>query len=846
MASVQTCIVTVGGQQCLDPAEQRKNALELGTPMDFWQVASSYNCPRGFEPGVAYVLMLKVQLDKLGENSTHSVKFICDNKSLTVKNMRIHKGSCMGLRASLADNNVPYLVELRDVREVLKLSTIASAYNVRLGAPSTTSGNSLYYPESLNSGSAWTWQTMFTNIWASLPSVAGTAPTLPGTPTHAPENYQFIGVSAWKSIKRILDYLGYEIIYSPVPGTFTVVEYGDTQSGLSVSLNAILDKKIFDYHPTLGLHSSAPEKIQVFFPRQELYQGIEKDTQRTGNWLMTPYYSKTVNAISTGVAGTIMPIWDSTPALFNSSGTVTNSTNLDSRAAEIVANIAKRMTDDSHDRTRVLYGGLHTAIIPGEQISNVTWRDYRDGNGMITEYTRRPVLRGGAFSDEQTLSGDTMLPIDVSRPGKPNYPRLAQMVQADDGAATTGATLTPNGDKLTPGFVMRYVEGTWSQQEACWIRAADLVTGSSPSETNVTSMRQKDRFPARLSGIQTSSSDTRPLYIVRLGGNANDMFKVSADTGSTQNINSGDTLDFDATDVSFTGEANSTKGDRGIVQQIEVDGGDSTIKHLRTAIDKSVLQQIKLQGAFTSGTTPVLAKSGTRNDITFDSSGENPAVSIVGGTGLITWDVILGTLAKVKDDQSSPTTVDLTGPTGSADIETIQFVGTNGAKFTVSKASEVITVSMDPLPIGAVIMWYGAIETTVGDNKGKPIISTGPSVYMDDWRQMDGVENASPNPGSGMNMKNFAVCGFDGTGTPDGADKAVPAVVTAHPPHYHGMSTLTSTEGHGEGGDVTLAIDGCTTREKNSGCVSEVTLAHDFTTEGIPPTKGLHFIEKVS
>jgi len=223
--------------------------------------------------------------------------------------------------------------------------------------------------------------------------------------------------------------------------------------------------------------------------------------------------------IAGAVAGSVMVMWDDLPALFDSSDANSNAAALQTRADEIGANIANRI-DVSEERLNRSYSGLivETQAFPGSEISEITWRDFGDAEGLVTDLLRSPPPEDDGISAGHSLVMDHLAPPDFARNSYPEWPRVAQIVQADDGASATGASLTANADKLYPGYVHRYAEGSYGNLDACWIRPADLETGGSPSEANVVSIRQKDRFEGRLCGIQTSGGSTRPVYLVRNGG----------------------------------------------------------------------------------------------------------------------------------------------------------------------------------------------------------------------------------------------------------------------------------------------------------------------------------------
>ena len=505
-------VATLSGKQLLHPGELRSHTR---IPLDFWQRANSYWCPLGAEPGVAWVLLQRNDLDDLAKNSFHSLVFRHDDSRVTIGNLSIVKSTTMSL--SLTDDPAAaMLVKLEDKRRQMAMSNIDKQYNVRIPAPSTTSGSGLYYTASLNGGSPWTWQEMVDDIWGTFPtSIRGTAPTLPYTPSAPPEEWRFIGEWSWPRLHDSLASIGCTTTYNPIAGTFGYVRLGTSQGiGAAISTLQAARKIIYDFDPGRSYRlAEIPETVRVYFFRREEYHGIEKDTSDSGNWEMSPSESKDYATGFTGaLAGTVATVWDDLPALVDSAGTVSNDSALQTRADEVGANYANRI-DVSDEPTRKIYSSISTSILPGSEIAEVIWRDYGDATGMVTEIIGRRLPTG---EGESTNQPERLTTPDFNRNQYPLWPRVSQLVQVDDGASATGAELTANGDGLFEGFVFRYT-GSYAALDPCWIRPTDLASGTTPSEATVVNLRQKDRLIGRLSSSQTSGGDTRPVYLVRKG-----------------------------------------------------------------------------------------------------------------------------------------------------------------------------------------------------------------------------------------------------------------------------------------------------------------------------------------
>ena len=516
--------LTIGGSNVLEPGALVIHARENATPLDAWQRANSYTCPRGPEPGVAWLVMLRSDLDALGKNSFHQLIWDDGTTKLTIPSLAIVRSYSLNI-AKAGATDAARLVEFVDKRRQLKLSSTNTQYNVRIPAPSATSGATLYYTDSRDGGlSRWSWQTMLDDIWGDLPSTAGTAPTLPYSPNDRPEGFRFIGVSSWEALHVVLGKIDCTTVYNPITDTFSYVRLGTTQSGLAGSVTDLSNRLRYDYDPGDDYQlANMPATVRVFFPRREQLHGIEKDTPDSSNWEMSPTVSKDHTTSITGaLSGTVMAVWDDLPALVNSSGSNINSTNLQTRADEIGGNIVNTI-NVSDERMRRTYSGITTDILPGSEVAEVHWRNFGDETGLVTEILNKPDGEGigPGIARDPAYVGEHLATYDLSRNSHPVYPRVSQLVQVDDGASTTGATLTANGDGLFPGFVRRWAAGALSTLDACWIRAVDLETTASPSEANVIDLRQKDTLIGRLSGIETSGGTTLPAYMCRGGSSEN-------------------------------------------------------------------------------------------------------------------------------------------------------------------------------------------------------------------------------------------------------------------------------------------------------------------------------------
>ncbi len=565
---------TFGGKKLLDPMQQRKNADRFGTPNDFWGKATSYRCPLGPDPGVGWVLMLRRDLDDLDLNAYHALVWNHEGGSTTVASkLMIVRASSM-LLALAGTGEVTYLVELQDKRRVLVSRSGGSGpgYNVRIPAPPATDEGdaTLFYTESINGSELWTWQTMLDNIWAKGPASASggdAAPTLPYSPNGDPENFRFIGITGWDAIHVVLDTIGCTTAYDPLTDTITYVRLGVTQDGLAGAKTEAAGNLIYDYDP-IGVSNLAemPALVNVYFTRRYLH-GVEKDTPRTSNWEMEnpKVYSESTAAIGgTGGVGAMVVYAADIFAHYDADGTHTNSAEITQRGREIRRNIVNAILT-ANRRERKMYSGILTSMLPGGELKETIWRDYGDGQGLVTEIINSPddvtrnnfqsgITGGGhrytrvsASAPAQGIASESLLPIDLARKTHPLWPRLSQVVQVFEASESEGEMLaTPqDGDGLFKGRVVRFTDDlagggvTTDTLDDCWIR----FIGRENVQADKSQYAIDGQYwIGRLSGLARCTDfgdpEERPLYLVER--NENWYFSIEAGT-ATLGSSSGET-----------------------------------------------------------------------------------------------------------------------------------------------------------------------------------------------------------------------------------------------------------------------------------------------------------------
>lgn len=421
---------TIGGLTCLDPGELYPQSIRQDLPLDFWKRANSYRCPRGVEPGEAWLLMLRSQINSLNKNSYVPLVMRSGDDVVTFLKVLFHKATCMTPSGKQDDENAAYLVHFYDKRHLLRMHVEESTqYNVRRAAwPGTAADNYLlrYYETSLNGDEEpFSWQEVIDDLWGGLPaSLAGSSPTIPAsyTPDGLPSGLQFFGVSTWNAIHIVLAKIGCTTAYDPMADTFSIVKLGGDQDGLSEALELLKSREIFSYSPIEALASRFPEKIRVLFHRfdDDLFSIV--DAAGNGTHQDHPVYSKDVaTSIGGAVAGTTLAVWDDMPAIYNAAGSLTNGSALDARASQVASNVVGNILL-SEGRLLRRYTGLVTTVGIGSRISSITWSDY--GDGVKTEIVRAPSVAIGR-GDAAWVSvagahgaaglGERLMPPDLGR-----------------------------------------------------------------------------------------------------------------------------------------------------------------------------------------------------------------------------------------------------------------------------------------------------------------------------------------------------------------------------------------------------------------------------------------------
>lgn len=374
--------IQIDGYDVIDPAELYDHNQATGAQTEFWGRANSYTSQIGMEPGVAWILVTRETLDAIYEtkNEYHSITWIDGGSTTTFGKLVLHNATCASLDG---DELGPYLLELRDVREICRQSGgITKRYNYSDAMPvGTYTALRRYWPTSLNGGSTWTWQEMLDDIWGGLPSAAGASPGLPYVPIHDPESWRFNGESAWEAVELILKACQSALVCNPETGVLTAVALGDSQ-GVDATISSLENKRLIDWKAKEDLNKAkVPETVRVLFR-------VRYRNPQTLEQLDVAHLQWTAIDNATGLdgadSGRIVTIHSDLFDEQDDTSTSLNLAALNATASDLSARVAMRY-DISGEAFRCEYSGIFTSVTPGTEIHKVVWRDYGDDDGARTE-----------------------------------------------------------------------------------------------------------------------------------------------------------------------------------------------------------------------------------------------------------------------------------------------------------------------------------------------------------------------------------------------------------------------------------------------------------------------------
>lgn len=494
--------LTVDNLPCCDMPQAFATLDDLGYPAPPEMArANSIMNPLGSAPCRAWLLMTRVNLNSLSkETTTHQIALQdAQGNKITLYKQVFVKARCLTPGIS-ADANGLYLAEFSDQTWLVNNPTYNCTINKQYNVPAAAMGSGAYYYDTTNAGTAWTWATMWADLWTTtVGSILGTTPALPVTPNGAPTAFIFPGISGWEAINQVLARIGCALNLNPLASgnQFSVIQVGAADSAATTLLSQNASRKIHDEEFIESSIGKVPSGVTVYFHKANQDYGTENTTGSAAGkqWSTGASYQVSIagpSGVPTG--GVNHPIWDDLQALYDASGTLTNSSALNTRAQERANDFYRWIQAPGGDFLHRTYSGL-IPFDTGSIIRGVAWR--QDGNGaFVTEAIRHPYGRlvitdAGQWEEEDYDSSTALQPPDL-RPAYPNYPHYLQTVRITSD--------TPDGSGRYSAFVELLDPSalTYTDQEACFAFEANsgtLGTG---------------RYLARLSG----NSGGSPLYQV--------------------------------------------------------------------------------------------------------------------------------------------------------------------------------------------------------------------------------------------------------------------------------------------------------------------------------------------
>jgi len=358
--------VQFGRFYCLDPLAVARRCAEQGMPTQhFLGRANRFECRLGQDPGTGWLLMVQQDLSLLNLNGPHDLTFTSVDhlraRAIKLRNLQIVKYEVL-LPGRLDDPKAIVLVEIADRRRQYRQTAIDKAYNLR-----ETPGGA-YYSGTLNSGNPWTWAEMVGDIWSAVGKL-GVFPGLPFAPNGQPDGWTFWGSSAWTALGQVLDRLQCKLALNPVADTFRIVRVGATDAAYDAALKARQDLLTWDDDPAEAVKGRIPEKVRVLFLKQPTQPG-------TSAWYTVDVADAAADVETQFETGTKVMLHDDLPAIYNTSGTLTNQTALETRAAERAADYFRALRKGADRQLRVYFAALgDRGLLPGSQVLATAWEE---------------------------------------------------------------------------------------------------------------------------------------------------------------------------------------------------------------------------------------------------------------------------------------------------------------------------------------------------------------------------------------------------------------------------------------------------------------------------------------
>lgn len=359
--------------------------------------ANSIYIPAGRWPTRGWILLARRDYNRLDPYGTSFQLDVGDPSGAdnvgTLGGLSIVHAQCV-TRGIAADPDAIYLVEITDARGILHNQwfqyPLVKQYNIRApGYPQT------FFPESLNDGTTWTWETMLEDIWGEMADVSslGAWPGLPSVPAGVPEGFWFSGVSAWRALADVLDYLGMTVVCDLTEASpFTIVDSGGSDSAFDAlqylyGSHTSNKYRLEDDLEWLDVGAGrVPRRVVVLFRRRNAVYGSEETVALFNSDIAQQWSMKTVHEVSVDAPAAFLTasgthhLWSDFTVRYDDSSNL-----LDEDLAAAAAIAQERATqyfNRIHDQTLGRMSQVYTGALPfttGPRVDGVCYyQDYRD------------------------------------------------------------------------------------------------------------------------------------------------------------------------------------------------------------------------------------------------------------------------------------------------------------------------------------------------------------------------------------------------------------------------------------------------------------------------------------
>jgi hypothetical protein len=542
------------------------------------RLANSYVCPLGPAAGTGWLLLTQKSMKRFDKSPELPRDLVFETfgenaKKVTIKKLFIDRGVRLAGGSERTDDDAVQLVRVVDVRYMLNRWSMTSVkpYVSQFNVRNWSGGDpDRYFVRETVLGfrqkGSWNW--VLRRLWEACgTSILGPYPTVAGIDAlPAPEDLQLNGLNAWHALNELLAKINLVIVYAPQLGAFTITNLRGKVGAIDVKKNA--PPILYEANPFSGGATVGPKTIRVNFRTHYEDYGYERDTEAERNWMtsVSGFYIDVPTGIKGALAGTVLPLWDNTPAVKphgsdHTDAAILNLADLQAIATKRVQSWLNRRGADKDSRAHTVWAGLH-AIRPASNIRRVIWRDFGSADeGLVTEAMTYPRIDvgevdlskkngGGFFGDFEAedydgggTANEHFQAHDFARKTAVNYPRLPNFVQitignadtANCGDGTSGGNfnnfLRPyEGSAIFGGKVLRYRPKTAGIEtlEDCWILVIGETPGCEKGQFTGARVRLNEILYGRLSGMYVAKSGAHkglrlPLYVVR----ANELLSVA-------------------------------------------------------------------------------------------------------------------------------------------------------------------------------------------------------------------------------------------------------------------------------------------------------------------------------